>query len=419
VKTLYIAYFGALKHLSHSQILPYLRELAAAGVEVTLLSFEELGPDAEQEKRAIAELRRNLQAAGIDWRWLRYHKRPSVPATAFDVVVGTAFAGYLVLRKGIDVVHARGHVPGLIGLALDRLLPVKLLFDLRGLMGEEYVEAGRWPAGGAAFRAVKWVENKLFERADAIVMLTRAAVRTMKQTSPQMERSAAHVEVIPCCVDLRKFRPVDRSASHRSRLGLEGKRVMVYVGSTGGWYMSEELARLFAVGRAQQPNLHFLVLTQSPHEEMRQLLKAEGLPDDSFTIATAPSAEMPAYLASADFGVHFIRPGTAMIANSPTKFAEYLASGLPILTNTGIGDSDEILREEGVGTILPEFSPAAYQAGLAEIGRLLADPELPGRCRQVAARRFDLRTVGRQGYSRVYQALGWTGPRAEGLESYK
>ena len=34
-----------------------------------------------------------------------------------------------------------------------------------------------------------------------------------------------------------------------------------------------------------------------------------------------------------------------MIANSPTKFAEYLASGLPILTNTGIGDSDEILRE--------------------------------------------------------------------------
>ena len=41
MKTLYIAYFGALKHLSHSQILPYLRELAAAGVDVTLLSFEE------------------------------------------------------------------------------------------------------------------------------------------------------------------------------------------------------------------------------------------------------------------------------------------------------------------------------------------------------------------------------------------
>ena len=67
-----------------------------------------------------------------------------------------------MLRKGIDVVHARGHVPGLMGLALERLLGVKLLFDLRGLMAEEYVEAGRWRRDGVAFRATKWVEEKLF-----------------------------------------------------------------------------------------------------------------------------------------------------------------------------------------------------------------------------------------------------------------
>jgi hypothetical protein len=54
VKTLYISYFGALKHLSHSQILPYLRELAAAGVDVTLLSFEEHGADPAKEAEQIA-----------------------------------------------------------------------------------------------------------------------------------------------------------------------------------------------------------------------------------------------------------------------------------------------------------------------------------------------------------------------------
>ena len=407
MKTLYIAYFGALKHLSHSQILPYLRELAAVGVDVTLLSFEERAADPGAEAEAIARLREELKSAGIDWRWLRYHKRPSMPATAYDAAIGTLYAGYLVLRKRIDVVHARGHVPGLMGLALERVLGVKLLFDLRGLMGEEYVEAGRWPAGGIAFRAVKWVENQLFARADAVVMLTRAAVRTMKQQSVQLAGSQAHIEVIPCCVDLQKFRTAVRNQEQRRRLGLEGKQVMVYVGSTGGWYMSEELARLFAVGRRRDSALHFLILTQSPHQEMKTLLEKEGLPPDSYTVATASSAEMPRYLACADFGVHFIRPGMAMIANSPTKFAEYLASGLPILTNTGIGDSDEILEQERVGVILKEFSEAAYQRGLEDIQRLLGDAQLASRCREAAQRRFDLRTVGRGGYSNVYRALGW------------
>ncbi len=408
MKTLYIAYFGALKHLSHSQILPYLRELASVGVDVTLLSFEERPVNPAPEAEAIARLRAELKSAGIDWRWLRYHKRPSIPATAYDAAVGTLYAGYLVLRKGINVVHARGHVPGLMGLALERVLGVKLLFDLRGLMGEEYVEAGRWPADGIAFRAVKWVENQLFARADAVVMLTRAAVRTMKQQSVQLAGSQAHIEVIPCCVDLQKFRRAERNQDLRRRLGLEGKQVMVYVGSIGGWYMSEELVRLFAVGRRLNPALHFLVLTQSPHQQMKALLDKEELPPDSYTVATASSAEMPGYLACADFGVHFIRPGMAMIANSPTKFAEYLASGLPILANTGIGDSDEILQQEKVGVILKEFSEAAYQRGLEDIQRLLGDAQLAARCREAAQRRFDLRTVGRGGYSNVYRALGWS-----------
>jgi hypothetical protein len=63
-----------------------------------------------------------LRASGIDWHWLRYHKRPSIPATAFDVAVGTAYAAYLVLRKKADVVHARGQVPGLMALMLERVL---------------------------------------------------------------------------------------------------------------------------------------------------------------------------------------------------------------------------------------------------------------------------------------------------------
>ena len=116
---------------------------------------------------------------------------------------------------------------------------------------------------------------------------------------------------------------------------------------------------------------------------------------------------MPGYLAAADFGVHFIRPGICMIANSPTKFAEYLASGLPILTNAGIGDSDEILQQENVGVTVDGFEPAAYSRRWPP-SRACCWTRSGTACRAAAERRFSLHTVGGGGYSRVYRALGWS-----------
>lgn len=405
MKTLYIAYFGALKHLSHSQILPYLRQLASAGIDVTLLSFEERGGEAAHERNAVDSLQVELRAAGIDWRWLRYHKRPSMPATAYDIAVGTTFAAYLVLRKGISVVHARAHVPGVMALVLQALLGVKIVFDLRGLMAEEYVESGRWRLGSVAYRATKWVERMLFRRADVIVMLTRRALVALREQSAELRQSTAHIEVIPCCVDLAKYESTQRGPL-RSALGLDGKVAMVYAGSLGGWYLSEELVRLFRIGRSVVDNLHFLVLTQSPHEPLRKVFSEEGMPRESFAIRTVPPKEMPEYLATADFGVHFIRPGLSMIANSPTKFGEYLASGLPILTNAGIGDSDELIGTERVGVLVESFDPASYEQAVRSMQRLLGETTVRARCREVAERRLSLRTVGRRGYLSVYGRLG-------------
>lgn len=403
MRTLYIAYFGALKHLSHSQVIPYLKQLAGADIEVTYLSFEELRGEQE-ERDELDRLRAELLGSGIDWRWLRYHKTPSLPATAYDVAVGTLFAAYLVVRKRIAVVHARAHVPGVIALVLKALLGMRLIFDLRGLMADEYAESGVWRPGGTLYRVTKWVERRLFRRADAIVMLTSRAREALRERSAELRDSSAHVEIIPCCVDLSKYGPQPRGPV-REQLGLDGKLVMVYAGSLGGWYLSEELVRLFHVGRSVAGNLHFLVLTQSPHRLAAELFARAGIAPEQFAVRTVPSREMPTYLASADFGVHFIRPGFSMVANSPTKFGEYLASGLPILTNEGIGDSDELIRSERVGVLVSGFDDASYSGALREMTQLLADPGTRERCRSVAERRLSLHSVGKQGYVRVYDRI--------------
>jgi glycosyltransferase involved in cell wall biosynthesis len=406
VKLLYVAYFGALKHLSESQVLPYLRELAGAGLDVTLLTFEERAAEPSEECGRADALRGRLRATGIDWRWLRYHKHPSVPATAFDVLTGTLLAGYLVWRKRIDVVHARSHVPGLIALILRVVLGVKIVFDLRGLMAEEYVEAGVWREGSLPYRATKWVEGRLFRRSDAIVALTHRVVSVLDERSTDFRERKGRVEVIPCCVDLEKYRARDRDRMRRE-LGLGNEPTVVYAGSLGGWYSTEEIVRLFGVGRSLMPRLHLLVLTQSPHGLIGRLLEQADVPPDRCTIRTVAPEEMPAHLSSADLGVHLIRPGFSMVANSPTKFGEYLACGLPIMTNRGIGDCDGLITDERVGVVIEKLDPDGYREAWNAMERLLQDSECGARCRQVAERRFSLRKVGREGYLRVYRGLGF------------
>ena len=97
-RVLFISYNGMLDPLGQSQVLPYLRELAKRGVQFTLLSFERSKAFTREGTQQCEELRQKLASQGIEWHWLRYHQRPSVPATIYDVFVGIRKASSLVQR---------------------------------------------------------------------------------------------------------------------------------------------------------------------------------------------------------------------------------------------------------------------------------------------------------------------------------
>ena len=210
--SLYICYQSVLDPLTQTQVVAYLEGLARAGHQMLLLTFEPrpLGPGEERT------LREALRAKRVQWFWLRYHKRPTVPATAWDVAAGVAAGLRLIRRHRVDLVHARVHVPGLMAVALKRLTGVKLLFDIRGLMAEEYVDAGQWKEGGILFRAVKRLEKSIMGAADGVVILTHEGKRLITGWYSK-EAATKPVITIPCCVDLRRFPPPERAAGRRRR----------------------------------------------------------------------------------------------------------------------------------------------------------------------------------------------------------
>ncbi len=186
-------------------------------------------------------------------------------------------AAWLVRRQRLDVVHARSHVPAASALIVRRLTGCRLIFDLRGLLGDEYADAGRWRRDGLAYRITAWIQRLALARADGVVMLTER----VRDAPLRRERTRERAVVIPCCVDLDRVQEnPEAERAVAGEAGPRGRSVIVYVGKLTAPYMDREMVEFFAVARRSDPKLAFLVLTQAPPASIEAELDRAGIPAD-------------------------------------------------------------------------------------------------------------------------------------------
>lgn len=423
LKTLYLCYFGLREPLVQTQVLPYLRELRRGGVEVHLLTFE---PNRRESWPAEDERawRERLANDGIRWHALAYHKSPSVVVTPYDVVHGAWTAARLARAHNIDVLHARGHLPMAMALLARRFYGrVRLLFDIRGLLAEEYEEAGVWKKDSPQYRAIQAVERAGLRRSAQLIVLTR---RLRDLLVERGLARAEQIEVVPCCVDFARFEATRDADGARVVDGTDGGRAfdemdapnrvsvagddavrfeVVTAGSVTGLYLLEEMGRFFLALKRHRPDAFLRILTTSSAGDATATLERVGLARADFWVGAARPAEVPAFLRRARLGLSFRKATFSQIAASPTKIPEYLAAGLPAVCNAGIGDTDDILTRERVGVIVRDFDEATLDEAARAALALASEPGIGERAVETAYRYFDLARVGGVGYRNAYRRL--------------
>lgn len=408
-KTLYLCYFGLREPLVQTQVLPYLREInKLENIKVSLLTFE---PNFRKNwtKEQIEIERKKLAAENIEWHCLGYHKRPSVPATLYDILSGARLAIKLARKEKIDIFHARGHNPAPIAAIAKAVSGGKMLFDIRGFMPEEYTDAGVWNETGNIYRSVKRVEKWLMKKADGFVVLTEKARNILFPESAEtgFDNFGRPVEVIPCCIDAGRLEPaedLDRE-TRREKLGIEDRFVLTHIGSLGGLYLTDKIVDFYAAAKRKDPLTFALILTQSDPDLIVPKLKEAGFTEGDFLVKKVPPSEVFEYLIAADAALSIVKKSFSSNSRSPTKIAEYLAAGLPIVASSGVGDLDELIENEKIGAVLGGFSKQDYLEALKRIEDLLKDKNLRAHCRKTAYKYFDLETVGGEKYRGIYRKL--------------
>jgi glycosyltransferase involved in cell wall biosynthesis len=397
-RLLYVCYLTLDDPLAHTQVVAYLAGLASAGHDVHLLTFE----PGRLTRRRRRDWRDQMKALGIRWHGLRYHKSPSLAATIYDTLVGGLCIAIWSRQYRLDAVHARVHVPAAMALLARSFsrTPPALVFDIRGLMVEEYEEAGRWRPGGLPSRITRAVQNRAIQRADRIVVLTETARQKLFDSQRQSK-----VHVIPCCADLTQLDAGRQERRQiRKELGLEDSTVMIYVGKFPSWSMPDEMVRFFASAAKVIDRLHLLVLTQDDRTSILAQLDQFGVDPTCYTITSVPAPRVAGYLAAADFAITFIKPAPSTIGQSPTKLGEYLGAGLPVVYSAGIGDLDQLMSP-AIAVRVTEHSPHSHQIAASAVLRLLSDPDTRARCRETAAQSLSLEQVGVPRYLAIYDAL--------------
>jgi glycosyltransferase involved in cell wall biosynthesis len=152
------------------------------------------------------------------------------------------------------------------------------------------------------------------------------------------------------------------------------------------------------------PAVFFLILT--PDVDAASDLARRLLVEGRYRIRSASHAEVPGFLRASDLGILLRAPDPLNEVACPTKFAEYVMTGLPVLISAGIGDCSGFVATNRAGAVLAAPDPAAAVAAVAAraaaaLARIRAEGDAARRARIAkAAERF-----ARQRYARSMAAL--------------
>lgn len=246
----------------------------------------------------------------------------SVPNFAYELMeMAYNVVGYRKIRRALrdfhaDFIYERYTLYTTCGIKAARKQGIPLILEINSPLAMEQENEGKLTFKKRARRTELWIASNSSR--------TITVSTPMKEIFVEMGVPADHIEVVCNGVDPEHFHGRDTSTAVRERYGLEGKRVLGFVGWIRKWHGLIELAG--AMG--DMPDTHLLIVGDGPARgAVEAAARDAGVADRVHITGAVERQDMPDHVAAFDIA---LQPA-ATPYSSPMKVLEYLAMGKPIV----------------------------------------------------------------------------------------
>ncbi len=389
---LYVSWDGIIEPLGQSQVLSYLKKLSS-NYCFHLVSLEK---KKDFKRNKDYENIVNI-CASSDIRWVKIIYTSNVIFSNLWNLTKCFIKSFRILiSNDIKCIHARSYPPALIGLLLKKFFGVKLIFDMRGFWIDEKVDSNRWLKNSVYYKIGKKLEKILINNSDFIISLTFAGKQELEKNFNCKNKNIP-IEVIRTCADLDKFN-IKSIRQDKSSL------ILGYVGTATGWYMFDEVLIFYKYLKEKKPGSNLRIINMNEHVFIKNKLHKHNISLKDIYLGNSSFDNIPIEMKKIDFGIFFIKPSYAKKASCATKLGEFLASGVPCITNMGVGDHSEIIKKNNTGIILEKFDHSNYDKTIKLIEEFNSDYKLKERCLITANDFFSLEK-GVLSYSKIYSTI--------------
>jgi PEP-CTERM/exosortase A-associated glycosyltransferase len=269
-----------------------------------------------------------------------------------------------------DILHAHSPVlNALPTLRVGRSLRIPVVYEVRAFWEDAAVDHGTAREWDLRYRLTRGLETHAFRRAGAVTTICEG----LRSDIVGRGIASDKVTVIPNAVDIERFEWAGTpDAQLKRELGLEGSRVVGFIGSFYHYEGLELLLRALPSILSQAPDVRVLLVGGGPEDDrLRAQAATIGVGDRVRFLGRIPHDQVNRYYSLIDVLAYPRLHQRLTDLVTPLKPLEAMALGR-LLVASDVGGHRELIRDGETGVLFPAGDPEALAAAIL---RLLNSPE--------------------------------------------
>ena len=254
---------------------------------------------------------------------------------------------YLIRNmKKYNIVHCRSDRPMLPALIVNFFFRKKIIYDPRGLYGDELLYHNRYFLG----YIFKMLEFFFYKMSSAVVVVS-LRFKNYVEKKYALEK----VFVIPTFSKVTDFDCKDNCFNLRIQRNWRDNILFVYSGAYEKWQLIDRVMKLFHYINNAMPSARFVVFSKDK-QLFEQAFQENSISPEFYFIETIKSEKLTSALSVCDYGIILRDDDIINEVASPIKIKDYLLSGLQLICTNSIGDDSDFIRANDLGVIIEDLS---------------------------------------------------------------